>query len=373
MKNRSFFISVFLMLCVNPLFSDQNWKQVLMKNAENKQIPSWAKEQIKRDFSAIDPSCFSPENREGLHSQELWLGDPNLVDITIVNNKVMVEPHGNAAHSERLHSIRNVFENLVSITPLPDVALTVSLSDDLHWYLHSIDQPLPFPVLVFAKHIESREQILIPDWEIFQGYTGFHREAVNGSRDFPWEKKVEKAIWRGTTTGADYSVENYRDQWRTQLVSQSFAHPDFIDARFNFICQNDQDLHKEMAKYVGKHMSIYHQLQYKYQILIDGNTAAFSRAYWQLWSNSVIFKQDSPFIQWYSRALNPNVHYFPFARDSSDLVKKIAFAKRNDQKAKQVANNASNFARNNLKPEDIYLYLYFVICEFAKMQNLLRP
>lgn len=371
MIKRSFFGGIILLLCFSPLFPNSDWKQQVTRKIEKEAIPNWAKEQIERDFSQIDPTSFSTKNRNDLHHKNLWLSDPDLVDVTISKNKIFIEPYGRAIFSDRLETMRNVFQTLISIIDLPDVSLTFSLHDDLDWYVLSRGQALPFPVLVFAKHRKSRDQILIPDWEIFRGYEDFYREVLDATRDFPWGEKNEIAIWRGTTTGAEYTVANYKEQWRTKLVKKSLDFPDVIDARFHFVCQNDPELIEELKVYIGDHVSIYEQLRCKYQILIDGNTAAFSRAYWQLFSNSVIFKQDSPYIQWYTNALIPYVHYFPLARNLHDLEKKIALAKMYDQTAEQIASNATDFAEKNLRQEDIYTYLYFVISEFAKRQTRL--
>ena len=134
-----------------------------------------------------------------------------------------------------------------------------------------------------------------------------------------------------------------------------------------FLCsvQTPDAVRRNYAEYFGRTMSISEQLQYKYQLLIDGNSCAYSRSYWQLFSNCVIFKQSSPDIQWFYGALQPYVHYIPLEQDLSDLVEKILWARSHDDEAKTIMLNARNFAEANLTREQVHYYLYLVLKEYG--------
>jgi hypothetical protein len=106
-------------------------------------------------------------------------------------------------------------------------------------------------------------------------------------------------------------------------------------------------------------------LKYKYLILVDGFTSAFHRGYWQLFSNSVLFKQTSPDFQWYYNALEPYVHYIPFENDLSDLIDKIKWAQEHDLVVQQIVHNANDFAHTHLTYADIMLYVYLLLTEYA--------
>lgn len=342
-----------------------NWQQNLKNLVSEARSPRWMHKQIEEDFNQCNPASFSRESRNQF-KEEYWSGegfDFLIVYTVIRSGKPQFTPIG-AAGGRALSSIENAIKRLCSILPLPDVEFAISLSDGVG---HNV--PFPIPIFVFAKTGGLHDLILMPDWEIFEGYDHFLAEIKKATSFFSWEKRKEKAIWRGATTGGSwYTKENYRTQLRTKLVESSFDYPDLIDARFTSICQSDEELKGIMKPYLGKSMNVYEQLRYKYQILIDGNTCSFSRAYWQLLSGSLIFKQDSPYTQWYYGALKPYSHYIPFAHDSSDLAKKIEFARKNDRQMQQIAENARAFAQNNLKTEDVYLYFYLVIQELAKRQ-----
>ena len=170
-----------------------------------------------------------------------------------------------------------------------------------------------------------------------------------------------------------YTQNNYLDFPRTKLINLSLKHPNIIDAKFvQPLVQMDDNQLKNMfmkSGYVGQRLSIVDQLQYKYQMLIDGNTSSWTRAYWQIFSNSVIFKQESNNIQWYYNYLQPFVHYIPVKHDLSDLVEKIEWAQAHNDSIQKIIENANNFAYNNLQYEDLLLYMYLTLNEYAKLQK----
>lgn len=199
------------------------------------------------------------------------------------------------------------------------------------------------------------------------------KEIEEACSSYPWDSKIPISFWRGSTTGATltFTLNNFRNYPRYKLVYLSFLYPKIIDARFNFLTQVDEKLKEHLHKwgYIGNTLSTANHLRYKYQILIDGNTCAYTRAYWQLFSNCLIFKQTSNNIQWYYRLLKDGIHYIPIAWDCSDLPEKIQWAKKHDKEAQQIVENANQLARENLRLEDIYLYIYLLLTEYAKLQK----
>lgn len=49
-------------------------------------------------------------------------------------------------------------------------------------------------------------------------------------------------------------------------------------------------------------------------------------------------------------------HYIPIERDLSDLVDKLNWAKKNDQKVKQMSEQAQQFANEYLTPDNVLCY-----------------
>ena len=65
------------------------------------------------------------------------------------------------------------------------------------------------------------------------------------------------------------------------------------------------------------------QLEYKYQLSVDGDTCAWVRFPWQMLSGSVPLKVDSPKIEYFYPSIEPWVHYVPIKSDYSDLFKTV--------------------------------------------------
>lgn len=116
---------------------------------------------------------------------------------------------------------------------------------------------------------------------------------------------------------------------------------------------------------------IYNCVQYKYQLNIDGTVAAYRFPY-LLASDSVVFKQNSPFYEHFYKQLKPMHHYIPIERDLSDLVDKLNWAKKNDQKVRQMTEQAQQFANEYLTAGNVLCYhvkLFKVKSNNIIMQN----
>ena len=109
-------------------------------------------------------------------------------------------------------------------------------------------------------------------------------------------------------------------------------------------------------------------LEYKYLVDVDGNSCSFERYFWVLLSNSLVLKQITPNIQWYYSALNPYEHFVPVKEDLSDLLEKYEWALSHDLEAKKIAQNATEFAKENLSTEDVFLYMHCLLKEYARLQ-----
>lgn len=57
----------------------------------------------------------------------------------------------------------------------------------------------------------------------------------------------------------------------------------------------------------------------------------------------------------------------PIAKDLSDLLEKCHYAQNHDREMRQIANNGTQFAKENLNQEMIYLYMYLLLTNYAKL------
>src|SRR3990167_5351207 len=329
-------------------------------------FPAWMVDQIRKDYAKLKPYDLQQEKMEAF--MRAWTGAPGFIYYQIRGNQFHFESFLPEGHP-RVEMMNQSMRELLSCYTLPDLDCIVCVED-------SVDRAnLSVPCFAFAKNDDLKEKvILIPDFEALQQGEQFLSQVEEGIAKYPWKKKKAKAFWRGSATGGVFNQDTFTNFPRSQLVFQSLLHPKLIDAKLVYPLVQSNDPQKVTAifsnYFISKLTPITHHIKYKYQILADGNTCAYSRAYWQFFSGCPIFKHSSPNIQWYYGALIPGIHYIPCNADFSDLPQKIEWAKKHDREMQQVGVNAREFAKKNLKKEAVYKYLYLTLSEYAKMQEM---
>ena len=207
-------------------------------------------------------------------------------------------------------------------------------------------------------------------------------QVIKKEKKISWLDKKNILIWRGTPSDAGnyknfglYNLNNWIEKPRGKLCYLSKLYPNLIDAKFingkwdiKSEFPNPLDLPK-IIPLTDKFLLPKEHLTYKYQICLDGVTCTYPSNVWKLLSGSVTFKQNSKYVMWFYKALKPWVHYIPIKHDLSDLIEKINWAIEHDEEAKQIAENAQSFAKENLLEEHLMLYCYKVLKKYASLQK----
>ena len=183
-------------------------------------------------------------------------------------------------------------------------------------------------------------------------------------------EKKPKLFWRGAGSDGTYTLSTWRAFPRAKLVLLSKQLPDSIDASFTKLPQveNDRDA-LAILNIVGgttNPISPYNHLAYKYLMDIDGNSNGWERCFWALLSNSVLFKQKSPYSQWFYKALKPWVHYVPIERDLSNIKEQIAWAIEHDAEAHQIANNGAGLGQEIFERKAVFAYIHQLLTKYAE-------
>lgn len=166
-----------------------------------------------------------------------------------------------------------------------------------------------------------------------------------------WEKKKTKAVFRGGPTGCGYTPDTNS---RLKLTTIRSKYLDIgISGKAPLINTNsvrydpkygigmlNTDIHSTQ-----KFMTMTEQSHNKYIIHIDGNVHAY-RMLTTMATGSLILRVESEYTSWLDHILKPNVHYIPVKSDLSDLVEKIEWCIKNDDKCKTIAENACKIARD---------------------------
>ncbi|HSX11595.1 MAG TPA: glycosyl transferase family 90 [Chlamydiales bacterium] len=331
--------------------------------------PEWMLRQIRKDLEPFAKqritSQMIDENFHGKRSEEHGLNR-----FTVKNGWLTVSLSSNRLNNSGFRKMRAAIVKLQQLVPLPDVDFLISSIDGFDTNSGNFS----CPVFVFSKRENLYPFVLMPDKKALRGYRDLKNEILQANQNYPWERKKAELFWRGGANGTFLSLENWDQSPRIKLVLLSLAMPQEINARLTNLLYlkhaspklKDTLLSKGL---MGKWADKKDHLQYKYLIDIDGNACTFERLFWLLTSNSVVLKQVTPSRQWYYGDLVPYRHYIPVKEDLSDLVQQLKWARDHEEEAKKIAENATAFANTHLTPEDVYLYLYHLIVEYAKLQT----
>ena len=174
-----------------------------------------------------------------------------------------------------------------------------------------------------------------------------------------YSHRADMAYWRGAMTGlcdVDPHIEkdNYIDTIltnlpRVALARLSISNPGLLDAKITscnqWLYEETIELKLQDEKILTPHDPFAANFNHKYLIDIDGNSNSWPGFFMKLGSGSCVIKVESPngFYQWYYKYLSPWKHYVPVGSSSEDLIEKISYLQRNQEKAEAIANNSLEF------------------------------
>jgi hypothetical protein len=157
-----------------------------------------------------------------------------------------------------------------------------------------------------------------------------------------WNDRKPIAFWRGGSSGHD------RPTLRVKIATALASHPN-ADVRITAWggWENEQSIPPELF---GARCDLGEHFKYKYILIVDGNCIA-SNHQWVFGSGAVPIMVTHPSnVYWFQKHLVPMVNYVPIAYDLSNLTEMIDFLVANDDKAKQIAEAAQEFARTVFSP-----------------------
>lgn len=338
---------------------------------ERKEIVSFILKQFDNQNEVtqeeIDYIWNNKENRQNLQ----------MIRFQVVNQQLYADSFDSASgHSVLLFKF---FQNFIKQYKVPDVDFIIYISDLIHLQ-PTLDQ-LDTPVFMMSKDLSfnyEKSKLLLPDafmmgnsWKIIA--KKIQQENIN----IPWENKVNKVFWRGSTTNGIYSLDNFDRLPRLTLTLLSKLYPHLIDAKFttytNFNKYNKNKgvknildiLWSKKPEFVSKSDHI----KYKYLASVDGHTCAWLRVPWIMLSNSVLLKQETNKIQWFYSAMKPYVHYIPLKEDISDIFLQIDWMKNNDLDLQRISENSTKFVIDNLMPEHINSYVSIILNKYHSLHK----
>jgi hypothetical protein len=203
-------------------------------------------------------------------------------------------------------------------------------------------------VLSFAKFKDDKNVVLIPDPYMIGNYGN----SLQFTDPSSFQSKISKACFYGTTTGNRNPILNER----INMCVWSLDKRDKCDFYITKIAQMDM---KDVSKCVPRFNEVYsspvtmqHQLGYKYNTIIDGNTCRYD--VWSLKSNSLNLKFPSKEMLWYYPILQNNTHYVHV--NTTSIIDTMNFYNNNPTHAIRITQNAQEFVSTYLKSINHQMY-----------------
>ncbi|NGX63576.1 MAG: hypothetical protein KR126chlam6_00988, partial [Candidatus Anoxychlamydiales bacterium] len=338
-----------------------------------KETPKWMDNQINSDLKDLDK--ITPLAIDATFDK-IFKTVPeqkkSFIRYRVIDNKVYRYFSKDVEITKREPSFEKALKTLTKLTKLPNIDFIYSDMDGTPeeytpkgFYITN-EKEMQAPIFTRATIQNSPYVVLIPDYySVSTKWEEDCQKILNQMKENPWEKKAALAFWRGGSHDKGYDIKSYKKRPRVVLAFLSKKYPQLIEAGINKTeyMQFLDVLEKDNV--IKPFATVEDHLKYKFLPVLDGYMCTYPGYQWRLLSNSVCFKQKSNEVQWFYSALKPYEHYIPVANDMSDLVEKINWAKKEDQKCEKIAKNATDFILNNLMLEDVYLYLYKAIDSYS--------
>lgn len=287
------------------------------------------------------------------------------------------------------------YEQLISyaLAILQDIASRETIDERLH---KVITEPFPFYVIwadfrecfgktfpfftfpTFAHIPPGQEECLpisIPTYEQWKNHKlKPHSNAWDSifksqAEKYPWDSKINKAVWRGATTGNEL---DWRDLPRSKLVKISRENPSIIDASFtaNWLPQRNETEKLEIISSGFANESIpFEEFQrYKAIIDIDGNSWS-SRFADLLCMNSVVIKVEPYLVDYFYVELQPWVHYIPVHNNMSNLVETVNMVIDDSQQMRmqQIVKQANDFCQSKLTATQMAVDMVWIMAWYVEL------
>lgn len=358
------FILCFYFNTYNHIDINQIKKELKNKIFQNNK-PEWLINRVKKELEFFYKKKIQKKDLDKLFNspyEKDWL-----IRIIIKNNNLKTFTNNkNHPHIKEISNYLGFIDGLKIIletTSLPDLDFIVCTRD-----AYSDFYPKG-PLFCYSKEKDCKFGILIPPSRTMASYNDLIKDINAGKASYPWGKKINKVFWRGGTTSPELSYNDFLNSVRYKASLLSLKYPDLIDIKFNWYLPGFDSNNLNNLKILVNGVSIKDHFLYKYQLAMDGITCAWTRTFWQMHSECLLFKAESNNIEWYYNALEPYKNYIPVNKDCSDLPEKVMWAINNDDIARKIAYNAADFAKNNLTYSDFLYYIYVLLNEYAKLQN----
>jgi len=169
-----------------------------------------------------------------------------------------------------------------------------------------------------------------------------------------------------------YEIAAQRDgklgQWITAIADVAFTDLECYPAEDTMRIRSRRCSYTDPHYTIKKQMSLKKRFNYKYLPDIDGN--AYSGQWRSLLMSTSLPMKSTLYAEWHDDRLVPWVHFVPFDNIYQDLYGIMDyFLHGRDHIAQRIALEGSNWSRRVLRRDDMLLYVWRLLLEFARVSD----
>lgn len=169
-----------------------------------------------------------------------------------------------------------------------------------------------------------------------------------------WNRRTDAIVFRGSTTGhRNESLDERLALALPRTLALLALHESGLpaDVAFSNVVQAAPGKQEPIEDLLGERgivaqeMPMRAMVNYRYQLMIDGNHGAWSGHVWKLLSGSTNLWVESRARNWFDRSFEPWIHYIPVRSDGLDLVDRYSAIRDDEPAARRIARACRRRAR----------------------------
>lgn len=289
------------------------------------------------------------------------------INQTLYSYPVHLDNRGDISDSRSRTSVFvKLLQDTVKRYKTPDFDMVINLHDGPRACGSS---NLGVSIFSFQK-TETCRDILIPCAVVGIGSKRFDDEIDHLSekaKNYSWSQKMNKIIWRGSSTGGIWDNTNLDTmvRYRIFVECEKVELQNVCDVGLSRFTQTKAGITIDNPKIIFRDQIPMHEwMKYKYEVVLDGNGSPAGRIDRQLAHNSLLLMQETEHFQMYTKYMKPFVHYVPLQRNISDLGAAYQWASENEEKVLMIIHAANGFAQY-LKRESILYYTHVLLTKYS--------
>ena len=194
----------------------------------------------------------------------------------------------------------------------------------------------------------------------------------------PWNQRKPIVFWRGMSTGCGNTIET-NPRLKVTKITQDLEDKGitYLDAGIvNFPKRDKKTIYSDFVEYYKNKEGIklrpfvkkLDQMQYKFILNIEGNSAAYRfGSLFRL--GFCVINVESKYKLWFEPLLENKVHYIQVKHDLSDLIETIEWCLKHDKECEQIAKNGMEFFKRYFNREFVYDYMSSTLNKIASMYD----